>query len=103
MTEKLKQYKNLILLVTAVILLVALIAADPLGFCAQRSHDRAAIRNQIAIEKAEAEKQIAIIKAQTDAELKRIEMGFDLTGEKTGEQVTGQTESKIDTPSEEEQ
>ena len=75
MIQKIKQYKNLILVVGVALLLVVLIAADPLGFCAKRSHDRAAIQNQIAIEKAEAEKQIAIIKAQTDAELKRIERG----------------------------
>lgn len=95
MIQKIKQYKNLILLAVAVILLVTLIASDPLGFCAKRAHDRAAIRNQMAIEKAEADKQIAIIKAQTDAELKRIELGFEVTGEQT-------TEPETDTLSEEE-
>ena len=103
MIQKLKRYKNLILLSAAVILLIALVASDPLGFCAQRTHDRAAIRNQMAIEKAEADKQIAIIKAQTDAELKRIEMGFDLTGEQPTERETELTESKPDTLQEEEQ
>ena len=71
----LKQYKNLILLVIAVILVIALIAADPLGFCTQRAHDRAAIRNQMEIEKAQTEREIAIIKAQTEAELLRIRNG----------------------------
>ncbi len=76
MIQKIKQYKNLILVVGVALLLVVLIAADPLGFCAKRSHDRAAIQNQIAIEKAEAEKEIAIIKAQTDYELKQIGQGL---------------------------
>lgn len=71
----LKQYKNLILLVTAVLLVIALIAADPLGFCTQRAHDRAAIRNQMEIEKAQTEREIAIIQAQTEAELLRIRNG----------------------------
>jgi len=71
----LKQYKNLILLVIAVLLVIALIAADPLGFCTQRAHDRAAIRNQMEIEKALTEREIAIIKAQTEAELLRIRNG----------------------------
>lgn len=72
MKEKIKQYKNLILLMAGVIFVIAVLAADSLGFYAKRAHDRAAIHNQIAIERAEAEKQIAIIKAETDAELKRI-------------------------------
>ncbi len=76
MIQKIKQYKNLILVVGITLLLVVLIAVDPLGFYAKRSHDRAAIQNQIAIEKAEAEKEIAIIKAQTDYELKRIGQGL---------------------------
>ena len=49
--------KGTMLLVGIVLFLIVAIASDPLGFCAQRSHDRAAIRNQIAIEKAEAEKE----------------------------------------------
>ena len=97
MIQKLKRYKNLILLSAAVILLIALVASDPLGFCAQRAHDRAAIRNQMAIEKAEAEQQIAIIKARTEAELKRIEQGEEFFTE----QETVLTETELDTPAEE--
>ena len=77
--KKIKQYKNLILVVGIALLLAVLIAADPLGFCAKRSHDRAAIQNRIAIEEAEAEKKIAIIKAQTDYELKRIGQGLPVS------------------------
>lgn len=73
----LKQYKNLILLVTAVLLVIALIAADPLGFCTQRAYERAAIRNQMEIEKAQTEREIAVIQAQTEAELLRIRNGGD--------------------------
>ena len=90
MKEKLKQYKNLMLVVLAVVFLIILIAADPLGFCAKRAHERAAIRNEMAIEKAEAERQIAIIKAQTDAELERISRGLE---PETDEQVTEITET----------
>ena len=79
MIKKIKQYKNLILVVGIALLLAVLIAADPLGFCAKRSHDMAAIQNRIAIEKAEAEKKIAIIKAQTDYELKRIGQGLPVS------------------------
>ena len=79
MKEKIKQYKNLILLGLAIILFVGLIAADPLGFVTERRHQRAMIQNQIAVEKAEAEKQIAIIRAQTDAELERIRQGLEVT------------------------
>ena len=89
MKEKIKQDKNLILVMAAVILAVTVLAADPLGFGAKRAHDRAAIHNQIAIERAEAEKQIAIIKAETDAELKRIageEWNMDVDEEKPGEE-----------------
>ena len=97
MKEKIRQYKNLILLSVAVILLVALIASDPLGFCAQRAHDRAAIYNQMAVEKAEAEKQIAIIRAQTDAELERIAKGGDLTEDVSYEGPAEDIESERDT------
>ena len=76
MKEKLMQYKNLILITLAALLVIGLIAADPLGFVTERRHQRAVIRNEMALEKAEAEKQIAIIKAQTDAELKHIENGL---------------------------
>ena len=75
MIQKLKQYKNLILICAAVLLVIGVIAADPLGFMTERRHQRALIHNQIAIERAEAEKQIAIIRAQMDAELKDIEAG----------------------------
>ena len=97
MTEKLKQYKNLILLVLAVVFMIILIAADPLGFCAKRAHERAAIRNEMAIEKAEAERQIAIIKAQTDAELERIGQGLETDmsepeGDTTGADVLSESE-----------
>ena len=97
MIQKLKRYKNLILLLTSLLLRIALIASDPLGFCAQRAHDRAAIQNQIAIEKAEAEQRIAIIKARTEAELKRIEQGEEFFTE----QETVLTETELDTPAEE--
>ena len=78
MIEKAKQYKNLILLIIAAVLLTVLIVADPLGFCARRAQQRAAIYNQMAVEKAEAEKEIAIIKARTKAELSRIQKGLDV-------------------------
>lgn len=86
MIQKIKQYKNLILLAAIVVLVITLIACDPLGYFAKRAHDRAAIQNQIAIEKAEADKQIAIIKAQTEAALVKIQNGEPL--EDTAETVT---------------
>ena len=73
MMEKLKQYKNLILLAAVALLLIGIIAGDPLGYVTERRHQREIIRNQIAIEKAEVEKQIAIIRAETEAELRRIQ------------------------------
>ena len=97
MIQKITQYKNLVLVVAAVILTVTFIASDPLGFCARRAHERAAIHNQMAIEKAEAEKQIAIIKAQTDAELKRLEQGEDLGLEVTGDVPQEEVEETADT------
>ena len=102
MTKKLKQYKNLILLVLAVVFIIILIASDPLGFCTKRAHERAAIQNEMAIEKAEADRQIAIIKAQTDAELERISQGLE---PETDEQVTeiteaGETQEQEDTDGE---
>ena len=96
MIPKLKQYKNLILLATAIILLAALIAADPLGFCAQRAHDRAVIHNQMAVEKAEAEQQIAIIKARTEAELKRIEQGLEPADSTETEQTEAETDTRAE-------
>ena len=71
----LKQYKNLILLIMAAILVIALIAADPPGFYTRRAYERAAIRNQMEIEKAQTEREVAIIKAQTEADLFRIRNG----------------------------
>ncbi len=95
MIQKIKQYKNLILVVGIAFLLVVLIAADPLGFCTKRSHDRAAIQNQIAIEKAEAEKEIAIIKAQTDYELKQIGQGLPVYEDIKEEAATeGETDER---------
>lgn len=95
MINKIKQYKNLILVVGIAVLMVVLVASDPLGFCAQRSHDRAAIRNQMAIEKAEAEKEIAVIKAQTEYELKRIEQGLPVTEEiPEAETMEGETDER---------
>ena len=90
----LKQYKNLILLVTAVLLVIALIAADPLGFCTQRTYERASIRNQMEIDKAQTEREIAIIKAQTEAELLRI---------RNGETVIEPPDDNSDTVSEQEE
>ena len=77
MIDKIKQYRNLIILIVAVAIATLLLACDPLGYFAQRAHDRAAVYNQIAVEKAETNKQIAIINAQTEAELKRIAFGYD--------------------------
>ena len=68
----LKRYKNLILLVAAIIVAICIIASDPLGTAVKHRHEREAIRNRIAIEQAETEKRIAIIKAEKEAELIRI-------------------------------
>ena len=70
-----RQYKNLILVAALAVIFIALLCGDPLGFFARRAHERAAIHNQMAIEKAEAEKEIALIQAQTEAELRRIGQG----------------------------
>lgn len=75
MIQKIKQYKNLILLAAVAVFLILLVAADPLGYFARRVHDRAAIRNAMAIEEAETEKKVALIKAEMDAELRRIMAG----------------------------
>ena len=83
MIEKAKQYKNLILLILIAVFLALLVASDPLGFCAKRAHDRAAIYNQMAVEKAEAEKEIAVIQARTEAELERIRQGLEVPEEET--------------------
>ena len=102
MTERLKQYKNLILLVLAAVFILILIVADPLGFCAKRAHERAAIRNEMAIEKAEAERQIAIIRAQTDAELERISRGLEPETDELVTEITeaGETQEQEDTDGE---
>ena len=68
----LKQYKNLIALVAAVILVIGIIASDPLGIIAKRKYERAAIRNQIAIEQAQTQKRITVIRAEQEAEMIRI-------------------------------
>ena len=68
----LKQYKNLILLVTAIIVVICIIASDPIGTAVKHRYEREAVKNQTAIEKAETEKRIAIIKAEQEAELIRI-------------------------------
>lgn len=72
MTEKIKQYRNLILLSIMVLVIGILLFSDPVGFFTGRAHYKAQIQNQIAVEKAETEKQIAIIKAETEAEERRI-------------------------------
>lgn len=71
----LKQYKNLIILSAIVLGVIVLVASDPLGYFAERRHQRALIYNRIAIERAEAEKEVAIIKASMEAELVRIRQG----------------------------
>ena len=88
MIAKMKQYKNLILLALAAISLIILVASDPLGYCTRRAHERAAIRNEMAIEKAEAEKKISIIKAQTDAQLEQIRQGLETETEELSEEST---------------
>ena len=80
MIQKIKQFKNLILLVLGIALLAALIASDPLCFIAKRSQERAAIYNQMAIEKAEAERQIAVIEAEKKAQIRAIELGVEYPG-----------------------
>lgn len=81
MRKKIKQYRNLILLVAVIAAVISLFAADPLGYAAKKQHERAAIRNQIAVEKAEAEKQVAILQAEKEAEVKRIEISIYLDKE----------------------
>ena len=74
----LKQYRNLIMMVF-IIAAVAVIAADPFGVCINRAHERAAIRNQMRIEKVQTECEIAIIQAQTEAELIRLKSGDSIS------------------------
>ena len=76
MKQILSQYRNLIALVIVVILIVTLVASDPLGIVMKRKQEIAEIRNQIMIEEAEAEKKVAIIKAEQEAELIRIHQGL---------------------------
>lgn len=92
MIDKIKQYKNLILVAALAVIFIALAAADPLGYAAERAHSRAAIRNRMAIEKAEAEKEIAIIKARTEAELKQIELSITVPQEEAFEEAPDETE-----------
>ena len=82
MLKVIKQYKNLIALIIAVVLIIAVIASDPLGCMARRRHERAAIRNQIAIEQAETDKRLAVIKAEKEAEIIRVYQGFGNVSEK---------------------
>ena len=70
--SKIKQFKNLILLVTMIFIVLLCLCTDPLGYYAERTKYRAQIMNDIAIARAEAEKKIALIKAETEAELLRI-------------------------------
>ncbi len=72
----LKQYKNMILLAVAIVLIISIIAMDPLGMIEKRRHERAEIRNRIAIEEAETAKRIALIQAEREAELIRIHQGL---------------------------
>ena len=73
--KKIKQFKNLILLLTAILVLIVCLCSDPLGYFVARSKYKAQILNEIAIAKAETEKKIALIKAETEAELLRIRAG----------------------------
>ncbi len=72
---KIKQFKNLIFLVISILVIIACLASDPLGYFASRAKYKAQIMNEIAIAKAETDKKIALIKAETEAELLRIRAG----------------------------
>ena len=72
MIEKIKQFKNLILLVIGISLFCLILTLDPLGYFAVCRQYRAVILNQIAIAQAETDKRIAIIQAETEAELLKI-------------------------------
>ena len=72
MKEIVKQYKNLILLATIILLSIILLCADPVGFFVERRQVRAAASNRMEIERAETLKQITIIRAETEAEIYRI-------------------------------
>ena len=73
--SRIKQFKNLILLVSAIFVIMACLVFDPLGYFAARAKYKAQIMNEIAIARAETEKRIALIKAETEAELLRIQAG----------------------------
>ena len=72
---KIKQFKNLIILLAVIVALLACLLSDPLGYFVARAKYKAQIMNEIAIENAETAKKIAIIKAETEAELLRIKAG----------------------------
>lgn len=67
--EKIKQFQNLILLITVILFLTWF---DPMVYFVKKSHERAEIFNKIRIEQAETERQIALIKAHMEAELAQI-------------------------------
>ena len=69
---KIRQFKNLILLSTSIVVLLACLFSDPLGYFVARAKYKAQILNEIAIARAETEKKIALIRAETEAELIRI-------------------------------
>ena len=75
LVNKVIQFKNLILLMCAICIVLALLLSDPLGYCAARRQYRANIENQIAIAHAETQQRIAIIQAETEAALLRIKAG----------------------------
>ena len=69
---KIKQFKNLIFLLTAAAVILAFLLSDPLGYFVARAKYKAQVVNEIAIARAETEKKIALIRAETEAELIRI-------------------------------
>ena len=73
--SKIRQFKNLIMLLVVIVVLLACLLSDPLGYFVARAKYKAQIMNEIAIENAETAKKIAIIKAETEAELLRIKAG----------------------------
>lgn len=72
---KAKQFKNLILLTTGIIIFLTVLYSDPLGYFVARAKYKSQIMNEIAIARAETEKRIALIKAETEAELLRLRAG----------------------------
>ncbi len=72
------QYKNLakVLAVGAAAAIgIATVAAWHTGHFTKLRQNKAAIENQMAIDRANTERQIAIIQAETEAELARIASG----------------------------